>query len=160
MPNQVVYHGSPTCCFEEVNPRRNRRVRSEDGKDVVIFDDLSFHATPYKWIALAYTYHPGKQWSCNGKTGFYNMGVDLYNGDKEVFVHGVGSLEKSLEELYAKGGYLYVFDGAHFFHTNGLGNLEVITQNVIRPIRIECIEDPVQALRNEGVRFVFIDESK
>jgi hypothetical protein len=142
-----VYHGSPLKCFEIVEPRRNIRSKESAGRNEIIFDDLSFHATPHRWIALTYTYR-----AIDG----YSMGVSLYENTQEVAIIGPDSLEKSLVALYGEGGYLYIFDGSSFFHTSGLGSLEVITQDKIKPVEVHWIPDPVKALKDEGVSFTFI----
>jgi len=152
----LVFHGSPLKCFETVEPRRNVRTCEENGAERIIFDDISFHATCYRWIALAYTYHR-VSWEHHGAQGEYSMGISLYENTHEVAIFGVRSLEESLERLYSQGGYLYVFSSARFYHAEGLGPLEVITQDHLQPERIEWIKDPVQALRDEGVTFTFID---
>ncbi len=156
-----VYHGSPVRSFEVVTPKRNKRVQisNKTGEHEVIFDDISFHATPYKWIGIAYTYH-SKPYEIDGKQAHYNMGVSLYVHEKKLTIYGFESLEKSLEKLYGDGGYLYVFDKKDFFHTKGLGNLEVITKEAIKPVSIERITDPVKKLKELGVEFEFIDLSK
>ena len=158
---KCVYHGSPTRSFEIVTPKRNIRkgISKDNGEMVTIFDDISFHATPYKWIALAYTYL-SKPYEIDGKTAHYNMGVSLYTHEKKLRIYGFESLEKSLEKLYGGGGYLYLFDKNKFFHTEGLGHLEVITKESIKPISIERIDNPVKELRELGVEFEYIDLSK
>jgi hypothetical protein len=83
------------------------------------------------------------------------MGVSLYENTQEVAIIGPDSLEKSLVALYGEGGYLYIFDGSSFFHTSGLGSLEVITQDKIKPVEVHWIPDPVKALKDEGVSFTF-----
>lgn len=132
-------------------------MRIENGEEVVTFKDISFHATPHRWIALAYTYDSNETYEFEGKRIRYNMGVSLYDNTKSIAVYGFNSLEESLEKLYGKGGYVYHYDADHFFYTEGLGNLEVITQKEIDPIRVESIENPVEELRKEGVTFEFID---
>jgi hypothetical protein len=151
--NQYVYHGSHEV-FDVVVPKQNRRIR----KGEVIFNQLSFHATPYRWIALAYTCMQ-KPIQREGKMTYYMMGVDLYTHDLSIYVYGVDSLEHSLTEMYGEGGYLYTYDAQEFYHTKGLGNLEVITERAITPVRVERIEDPVAELISAGVQFVFKDLS-
>jgi hypothetical protein len=156
LPRNVVYHGSPRP-FGTVEPKLNKRVRIEQGEPVVIFNEVSFHATPHRWIALAYTYDGRQTFELNGKEMSYSMGVDLYGTDKVVTVLGTGSLEESLSKLYGKGGYLYHYDASHFFYTEGLGNREVITKDSIDPIEAEHITHPVEEMKKEGVEFHFID---
>jgi len=154
--NNYVYHGSPRS-FTTATPKRNVRSRYKNGEEEVIFDDASFHATPHRWIALAYTYNPKQTYKLDGKKVYYNIGVSLYDSRKMVSILGFGSLENSLKKLYGKGGYLLTFDGKEFFHTEGLGDLEVITQKPIRPESVERIEDPVAQLKEVGVMFQFVD---
>lgn len=151
-----VYHGSPRE-FGTVKPRENIRMRIEKGEEIVTFKDISFHATPHRWIALAYTYNASESFNLEGKQIRYNMGVDLYDNNKSISIYGFGSLEESLEKLYGEGGYLYQYDADHFFYTEGLGDLEVITQKEIDPIHAESIKNPVEELKKEGVTFDFID---
>lgn len=149
MHRGVVFHGSATHCIETVEPRRNLRIQNVDGKEVVIFNQLSFHSTKHQWIALAYTYT-----TIQG----YGMGVDLYGNpdDKVIAVYGPESLEETLRRMYGAGGFLYVFCAGHFFHTEGLGDLELITQSPIRPLSVRHIQDPVGAMKAEGVTFEFV----
>lgn len=159
-PNKIVYHGSPKeFDSKEAVPKRNRRIKhAEDGTEQVIFDQESFHATPHKWIALAYTYNR-TPFKIEGMSGLYNMGVSLYEDRKEVNVFGVGSLEESLKALYGNGGYLYHFDGDKFVYTEGLGRLEVIATTPTKPITVEHIDDPVEEMKKLSVTFRFFDLS-
>lgn len=154
-----VYHGSPIA-FGTVKPKHNRRFRTENGAYVKIFDEISFHATQYRWIALAYTYDSSRTFEHNGKRTHYNMAVDLYGTGKEITILGAHSLEESLRALYGKGGYVYHYDADHFFYTGGLGNREVITRNEIDPVEAELVHDPITELKKEGVRFRFVDLTK
>ena len=149
MKSGVVFHGSATHCIETVEPRRNLRIQTHSGKEVTVFDQHSFHATVHRWIALAYT---------DTTTPTCAMGVDLYGdpADKVVGIYGPDSLEASLQRMYGKGGYLYSFCATHFFHTTGLGNLELITKDPIRPLSVLHIQDPVGAMKAEGVTFEFM----
>jgi hypothetical protein len=153
-----VYHGShKQFDSDHARPKRNRRIRiGENGEEKVIFDQESFHATPHKWIALAYTYK-AKPYEINGKTAHYNMGVSLYENKKEVEILGFNSLEESLKEIYGEGGYIYYFDKDSFSHKDGLGNLEVIVTEPTKPVKVERIEDPVEEMKKLGITFRFID---
>ena len=108
---EYVYHGSPVKFdFEFVVPRRNLRTRiSSTGESIAIFDQESFHATSYKWIALSYTYKSSPFKIGEIKT-HYSIGVSLYENNKKVYILGRNSLEESLEALYGEGGYLYYFN--------------------------------------------------
>lgn len=154
-----VYHGSHQY-FEKAKLKRSRRFgKSQTNTDIVIFDEVAFHATTHKWIALAYTYTP-KSFTKNNKTFVYTIGVDLYKHTKELVVYGNESLEKSLEVMYGNGGFLFMFDNKDFFHKDGLGNLEVITKEEIKPIAIEYISNPVKELEKLGVSFLFRDATE
>jgi len=156
--DNFVFHGSKES-FEIANPKKNIRSRlTKEGESEIVFEGISFHATPYKWIALAYTYNRAIK-EINGKKFIYTMGVDLYNHDKELEIYGIGSLEESLKILYGSGGYVYHFDKNKFIYTEGLGNLEVISKESIEPIEIEHISDPVEQMKNLGVTFKFLDLS-
>lgn len=152
----IVYHG--TNRFKEFSdPIVHKRTRATQGNEkITIFNEKSFHCSPLRWIALAYTYKP-KTFSLEGKEIFYNIGVDLYNDIHEIEIYGTGSLEESLSALYGKGGYLLEFSGQHFFHTQGLGTLEVITKEIIQPDTIAFIPDPVGELKKENISFKFVD---
>ncbi len=158
---QYVFHGSHEL-FEVVSPKRQVRSKSNKlGEKKIIFDQISFHATPYRWIALAYTLDSKKAAEkrlakAPAERG-YMMGVSLYAYDETVEIYGYTSLEESLEKLYGGGGFLYVFNKKDFFHTTGLGDLEVVTQKNIKPVRVERIEDPVGELKNLGIKFNFVD---
>lgn len=149
-----VYHGSSNA-FAVAEPRKNIRVQDER----VIFDAVSFHATPHRWIALAYTYKKRQEYNLVGEQIFLTMGVSLYDHVKRIAIYGFESLEKSLKILYGDGGFIYTFDAGDFIHTEGLGNLEVVVQKSVLPISAERIEDPVRELREAGVTFDFIDLS-
>lgn len=157
---KYVYHGSWES-FDVVAPKRQKRGKVlKDGIVKIYYDDISFHATPYKWIALAYTDDQTQCEIISGRRVNYNKGVDLYKYREEIEVLGFGSLENSLEKIYGKGGYLYFFEKEKFFHTKGLGNLEVVTKDNIRPIKVERINDPVTELHKLGISFKFIDLAK
>ena len=147
-----VFHGSPEQ-FELAHPKQNVRLNRERK---VIFDQESFHATLHRWIALAYTYS-SKTFFLGGKEVYYNMGVSLYHNNKKVEVLGIDSLEETLKALYGNGGYLLTFDESEFFYTDGLGDLEVITDKATKPLHTEYIADPVAQMRDEGVEFIFVD---
>lgn len=150
-----IYHGSKEP-FDIAIPKRQIRMKKDaNGERQVIFDQVSFHATPYRWIALAYTYDhkpiPGEG------DMYFNMGVDLYEHELEIDIYGTGSLEESLRMLYGEGGYVLGFEKQDFFHMEGLGNLEVISTKPVKPVSVERIEDPVYEMRKAGVHFCFID---
>ena len=161
LSKKLVYHGSPKEFeSEKATPKRNIRKKwnPETKSHEVIFDQESFHATPHKWIALAYTYKSTPV-EINGRTAHYNMGVSLYENTHEVTIFGVDSLEESLGVLYGKGGYIYHFENDKFLYKEGLGNLEVIAEEETLPIHIEKINDPVTEMKKLGVKFDFIDLS-
>ena len=114
-----VYHGSPKeFDSDHAIPKRNIRSKiAETGDREVIFDEESFHATPHKWIALAYTYKSAP-YEIDGKTAHYNMGVSLYNNNQTLEIYGFSSLEESLQKLYGEGGYIYHFDKHFVFNIN------------------------------------------
>lgn len=165
MKNQkeFVFHGSPKKFdskedVPEAIPRPNVRTIWDEntGSDKIIFNQDSFHATPHKWIALAYTYNPAP-FEIDGRVARYNMGVSLYEDTHEVEIYGFNSLEESLKVLYGEGGYLYHFDRDEFLYKEGLGPLEVIVEKPTKPITVEKIEDPVAEMKKLGVTFKFID---
>jgi hypothetical protein len=154
---KLVFHGSPTKFdSDHAVPKQNKRFKTVGGEQVTIFNEESFHATPYKWIALAYTYKSVPH-EINGKTAHYNMGVSLYDHNGIVYIHGLNNLEESLEKLYENGGYLYHFDKDKFIYKEGLGDLEMIIQKPTKPITVEYISDPVAEMKKLGVTFRFID---
>jgi hypothetical protein len=154
MNEKIVFHGSPRKFDSETaNPKLNRRINSE-GK--VIFNEESFHATPHKWIALAYTYTP-KQIPGQPDGVLYGMGVNLYEANMQVAIIGAGSLEESLFALYGDGGFVYHFDDGNFVYKEGLGNHEVVSNSPTRPLHVEVVENPVEDMKKEGVTFHFVD---
>jgi len=153
---KYVYHGSAEP-IDIVQPRLNKRMMWKDGKYIKIFEDISFHATPYRWIALAYTRDKNQKILVNGEEFYYTMAVDLYKEYKVVEILGINSLEESLSKLYGKGGYVYVFEQEQFSRVDGLGNLEVITKESATPVLIEEIVNPVQEMIDNGVEFKFSD---
>lgn len=156
MSEKFVFHGSPRQFdAETANPKLNQRINAAGE---TIFNEESFHATPHKWIALAYTYTP-KPIEGLGEEAYYSMGVNLYSDKKEVAIYGVGSLEESLEHLYGNGGYLYHFDNGDFIYKEGLGSQEVIANSPTTPLHSERVENPVKTMQELGVTFHFIDVS-
>lgn len=148
-----VYHGSPKKRIVS-HPVRHTRTR----KKQIIFDQKSFHASPQYWIALAYTYTP-TSFEFEGQEIYYNVEIDLYENKKEVIIHGIDSLEKSLKALYQKGGYVSSFSQKDFFHVQGLGNLECITDKKLKAKKVMYTNNPVQRMRDLDIRFRFIDLS-
>ncbi len=155
LKQKYVYHGSDIF-FDSVVPKRQIRAKIENGERKVKFDEISFHATPHKWIAIAYICKI-KSFQIDKQLFEYNMAVDLYTHRKELIIFGINSLEESLDKLFGEGGYILTFKKEDFFYMEGLGNLEVITKKTIKPLRIEFIKNPVEKLRGYGVSFKFID---
>lgn len=157
---KFVYHGSKNELDGKLAvPKRNIRTQSnEQGEKKVIFDEESFHATPHKWIALAYTCHEAPH-EMDGKTSHYGMGVDLYSNSKTVHIFGFHSLEESLQVMYGSGGYVYHFGPDEFIYKEGLGDMEVVALKPVKPITIERINNPVDEMRQLGVQFEFVDLS-
>lgn len=156
---KYVYHGSQKFHDKAVPVRNRRSKKQKDGTVVTIFDQESFHATPHKWIAVAYTYTPAR-YEIDGKTAHHNIGVDLYDHKKKLEIYGFESLEKSLKALYGEGGYVTSFNAKDFHYTEGLGNLELITTKEIDAVEVEQIKDPLSFLKKEGVEFEYIDLGK
>ncbi len=155
---KYVYHGShEEFDSDEAKPKRNVRSReNESGEEEIIFDQESFHATPHKWIALAYTYKSIPH-EIEGRIAHYGMGVSLYENNKKVEIFGFDSLEESLQKLYGEGGYVYHFDKDKFLYKEGLGDLEVIAEEPTKPITVEKVDDPVAEMKKLGVTFHFTD---
>ncbi len=155
---KFVYHGShKEFDSPEARPKRNVRTQpSETGEMKVVFDQESFHATPHKWIALAYTCHRAP-YKIDGKIAHYGMGVDLYGNDQTVVILGFGSLEESLQKMYGDGGYVYHFGTDKFLYKEGLGDREVIAEEVVSPVTVERVENPVEEMKNLGVSFMFVN---
>lgn len=145
---------------EILEPKPNRRSKIINGKRTIIFDEKSIHATPHKYIALAYTYKKNNFFTHRGKTESYNMGISLYEKTKRVIIIGKKSLEHTLDKLYDKGGYLYTFDAKDFTRMKGLGSLEVVSLKIIKPKKIEYVKNPVKEMKKLGVKFGFIDVTK
>ncbi len=155
--SEKVFHGSPKVFdSKRATPRLNERINE---KGETIFNEESFHATPHKWIALAYTYTPKPIEGMSGEEGFYSMGVNLYSDEKVIAIYGVGTLEESLLQLYGSGGYVYHFDNGDFIYKEGLGSQEVIATSPTTPLHMERVVDPVKEMQALGVRFEFIDVS-
>lgn len=154
-----VFHGSHEL-FDIAIPRRQvRKGFNPDPngeKYVTVFDDISFHATPYKWIALNYICQC-QNVIYQGKEYWHNTGVNLKKYEEVIEVCGVESLEKSLEVLFGQGGYLYTFDAKDFAWQEGLGINEVIAKKNTNYISVERIDDPVAEIKKLGIPFVFTD---
>lgn len=158
--NKYVFHGSSKeFDSDHAIPRRNIRTNiAENGEEKVVFDQESFHATPHKWIALAYTYKSVPH-EIDEKIAHYGMGVNLYGDTQEVSILGFNSLEESLEAIYGEGGYVYHFDKDTFIYKEGLGSREVIAEEPTKPITLERVDDPVTEMKKLSVSFQFIDLS-
>lgn len=146
----IVFHGSPLHQIEVVVPKQNRRTQMVDEKLVTVFDQLSFHASPFRWIALAYLYR---------ENALHHMGVNLYGEKAEVLITGPNTLEESLAFLYGNGGYLHLFDAKDFWWCEGLGSCEVITNKQVCPLEIKFIKDPISEMKEDGVQFLFTKKS-
>ena len=156
LPNEhFVFHGSPEF-FEIAQPSRHIRSRQQDGSELIVFDEISYHATPYRWIASAYMCGR-KGCQIDDKSVLYNMGVSLYNREPKVTIYGFESLEARLKTLYGDGGWLYYFRKEDFFHKKGLGNHEVMTNVAMPPWCTERIDNPLTELRAAEVEFEFVD---
>ena len=59
--------------------------------------------------------------------------------------------------MYGDSGYLYHFSDGTFVYKEGLGELEVVTNEPTKPIHVERINDPIAEMRELGVKFVFVD---
>ena len=157
-----VYHGS-LHNFKVAKPFYTRRSHIKNGKSIIDYEGISLHATPYKWMALAYT---GNRlpYTYNGIKKIFEFGVPIKqkNDDFErnIFIYGKKSLEYSLKKLYGNGGYLYTFNENKFEWVNGLGINEVISYDDQVPQKIKFIKDPVKEMKKLGVNFVFINETK
>ena len=159
LPNRVFHGTREKFDSEEARPSRQIRTQeNEQGVEVVVFDEESFHATRERWIALAYTDRP-MPIEREGVRGKYGMGVSLYDNNKSVMIVGVDSLEQSLNVLYGEGGYLYHFNNETFVYKEGLGDLEVVSNEPTKPIEIERIDNPVEEMLKLGVTFEFVDIS-
>jgi hypothetical protein len=55
-PNtEFIYHGSHESFDIAIPKLQRRKGKNPDGEGfITVFEDISFHATPYKWIALNY----------------------------------------------------------------------------------------------------------
>lgn len=151
-----VYHGSEHH-FEIAKPSWTRRVNINRE---VVYKGVSLHATPHKWIGLAYTAKKGAGYIHKGKKLRFNMGVSLHTNNMIVHISGKKSLEYSLDKLYGDGGYLYTFDANKFKHVKDLGELEVLSYNQEVPKKIEFIKNPVKEMEKLGVIFRFHDGTK
>lgn len=149
---KYVYHGSHSK-FDIAKPHSTTRSSIKNGKQVINYEGISLHATPHKWIALSYTKSKGISYIKNGERKYFNVGVSLYNNDKDIHIWGTKSLDYSLKKIYGDGGYLYTFNSKYFKHIKGLGSLEVLSYTTQTPNKIEFIKDPVKEMKNLGVKF-------
>ncbi len=154
---KYVYHGSHESFDVAIPKPQIRKSKNPNGEGfVTVFEDVSFHATPYKWIALNYICQC-QNISYQGKEYWHSTGVSLKSYKEEIEVYGIESLEKSLEVLFGNGGYLFTFDAKDFAYQEGLGILERISKKEIVPLSIERINDPVSELKKLGIVFIFKD---
>lgn len=125
-PN-YVFHGSDQR-FNVVNPSQTKRVGL---KGEINYEGISVHATPHLYLALSYTYD-------RSNAQCYRAAISLFEKDNEMLIIGKKSLEESLQNLWPKGkfGYIYVLDKNQFHHVKGLGPLEVISLEPVKPIRV------------------------
>ena len=120
---KYVYHGS-LYKFDIAKPHSTSRGSIKNGKQVINYEGISLHATPHKWIALSYIWSKGISYIKNGESKHFNVGVSLFNNDKEIDIWGIKSLEYSLEKIYGGGGYIYIFNAKYFKHIKVLGHLK------------------------------------
>ena len=157
--DEFVFHGSAKL-FEEAKPVKSLRYGvDKNGNRVIKFNEVSFHATRYKWMAISYT-NSRVFYKNNEESLTYTQGVSLYKYDESVGIWGFESLEDSLEKMYGNGGYVYVFSKDKFFHKDGLGDLEVMTKEELKPEAIIRVDDPIKELKKYGIEFDFIDQLK
>ena len=160
-----VYHGS-YLNFDIAKPSLTGRWDfNEKGKLVRTYKGVSLHATPYKFIAMAYMRNKRAKFIHKGKKKSFSVAVavgkkseDFYN--KEIDIYGKRSLEYSLEKIFGEGGYLYTFDAKHFKHVKGLGENEVISLKELKPLKKQFVKDIVGMMKKEGVKFIFHDLTK
>jgi len=152
---KYVYHGS-LYKFDIAKPHSTSRGSIKNGKQVINYEGISLHATPHKWIALSYIWSKGISYIKNGESKHFNVGVSLFNNDKEIDIWGIKSLEYSLEKIYGGGGYIYTFNAKYFKHIKGLGPLEVLSYTEQTPNKIEFIKDPGKEMKKFRVKCKFI----
>ncbi|XWV26146.1 hypothetical protein QJ857_gp0933 [Tupanvirus soda lake] len=143
---KYVFHGSNQR-FDIVMPHPTKRI-DIDGK--ITYEGTSVHATPELYIALSYTYDKSKR-------PYYFTGISLFELDNSIYVSGQKSLEYSLEKLWPDNyfGYIYVLDAQKFFWKNGLGPLEVISYEPVKPIKIFKIKNITKLLKKLGTKIYY-----
>lgn len=147
-----VYHGSP---YKFAIAKPNYTFRTHN--NIVNYEGYSLHATPYKWIALSYTYNRNKYFYKNKIKLKYSVGVSLSENNKNIVIFGNKNLQYSLKKLFGgKDRYLYYFYKKNFQEYKGLGALEVISYREQIPIKIKVIKNAVKDLIKLGVKFIFI----
>ena len=155
--DKIVYHGSSKF-FKIALPKLNKRMK----KGKIIWKEVSFHATPNRYIALTYLQNKKAKFSYKGKKYYFGTGISLYKKDNIIEIYGINSLEYSLRKIFLdnKTKYLYLFDKKDFTYQKGLGKLEVVSLKRIKPLKVIRIKDPVKWIKKEKVRFKFTDITK
>jgi hypothetical protein len=153
---EYVYHGSPIN-FDIGKPSYTQRGTL----DKINYKGVSFHATPHRYIALNYL-AKRTPFTYKGDKYHYTTGVSLFQANKFISIYGYKSLEDSLNIIYGDGGYLYTFDAKDFHWVEGLGPLEVISLEPLKPIKKEFIsgKELLEEMKKEGVQFRFKDITK
>ncbi|XWV24900.1 hypothetical protein QJ856_gp0882 [Tupanvirus deep ocean] len=143
---KYVFHGSNQR-FNIVSPQPTKRI---DINGKITYEGISIHATPELYIALSYTYDKLKR-------PYYFTGVSLFDSNNSIFVYGQKSLDYSLQQLWPENyyGYIYVLDAENFFWKDGLGPLEVISYDPIKPIKIFKIKNITKLFKKLGTNIYF-----
>jgi len=110
------------------------------------------HASPEFYIALSYTRNRSNR-LC------YNTVVSLFEKRNEIIIRGMESLKKSINFLWPKNsyGYVYILDANKFHWVPGLGSYEVISLEPIKPIKILKIKNIPRLIKKLNIKLYFTE---
>lgn len=131
MCGKYVFHGSPIRINGDLRPNLNIRA----SPTTIIYEGISLHATRLLYISLTYLGSRAGN-HLRGKE-FFGTAVDLNAADNTLVWRGPPSmsLPDVFHLLFGKGGYVYVLPADRFSTVKGLGPLEIVSFDSVKPLR-------------------------
>lgn len=127
----VVYHGSPY----EIRKLTPQTTHGDPGIPAVVF------ASSSRTFALAYV---GKKW------GDRDIEQMTRGGKKAPFQMRLREMRPgALEDIYNTSGYLYTLPEKTFSSQNRRSNLELISEDPIKPIQVQKILNVLHLLKKQ-----------
>jgi ribosomal protein S18 acetylase RimI-like enzyme len=128
--SEYYYHGSPKRNVLTLQPNPSRVLNGE----------TAVFAGEY-WTAIAYT----RSWSDE----------DFIQGTINGAPYMKERYEGAFKKVYDGGGWVYAVSKSDFHHDPRLTNFEYISEHPVRIIGSEYIKDPIQKLKELGVKLQY-----